>query len=61
MTSFIIKAQVTLTVPELWKKDSECAFCQIINGAAHAYRVYEDKHVVAFLGEYSFIRTRSVL
>ena len=55
MTSFIIKAQVTLTVPELWKKDSECAFCQIVNGAAHVYRVYEDKHVVAFLGEYSFL------
>ena len=51
MTSFIIKAQVSLTVPEPWKKDSECAFCQIINRSAHAYRVYEDNHVVAFLGE----------
>jgi len=49
MTSFIIKAQVTLTVPELWKKDRKCAFCQIIDRAAHAYRVYEDDHVIAFL------------
>ena len=57
MTSFIIEAQVTLPVPELWKQDSECAFCQIINHAAHAYRVYEDNHVIAFLGEYTFLRT----
>ncbi|KAF8500967.1 HIT-like protein [Russula emetica] len=49
MTSFIINAQVTLTVPELWKKDGKCAFCQIIDRAAHAYRVYEDSHVIAFL------------
>jgi diadenosine tetraphosphate (Ap4A) HIT family hydrolase len=54
MTSFIINAQVTLTVPELWKKDSKCAFCQIIDRAAHAYRVYEDDHIIALLGEYSF-------
>ncbi|KAN0123438.1 HIT-like domain containing protein [Russula decolorans] len=54
MTSFIIKAQVTLTVPELWKKDRKCAFCQIIDRAAHAYRVYEDDHVIAFLGEGPF-------
>ena len=57
MTSFIINAQVTLTVPDLWKKDTGCAFCQIIDHAAHAYRVYEDSHVIAFLGEYSFLRT----
>jgi hypothetical protein len=60
MTSFIVKEQVTLPVPELWKKDGDCAFCQIINRGAHAYRVCEDKHVVAFLGEYSFLRTRMV-
>jgi hypothetical protein len=59
MTSFIIKAQVTLTVPELWKKDRKCAFCQIIDRAAHAYRVYEDDHVIAFLGEYSFLKSRT--
>lgn len=62
MTSFIIKAQVTLTVPELWKNDSKCAFCQIVDRAAHAYRVYEDSHVIAFLGEYySFFRTNVTL
>jgi len=49
MTSFIIKAQVTQTVPELWKKDRECAFCQIIYRGAHAYQVYEDNHVITFL------------
>ena len=59
MTSFIIKAQVTLTVPDSWKKDRECAFCQIIDRAAHAYRVYEDDHVIAFLGEYSCLSGRT--
>jgi hypothetical protein len=57
MTSFIIKAQAALTVPELWKKDRKCAFCQIIDRAEHAYRVYEDDRVIAFLGEYSFLRS----
>ena len=51
MTSFIIKAQATRTVPELWKEDRECAFCQIIYRTAPAYRVYEDNHIIAFLGE----------
>lgn len=59
MTSFIIKAQVALTVPELWKKDRNCAFCQVIDRAAHAYRFYEDDHVIAFLGEYSFLSPRT--
>ena len=52
MTSFVIKAQASRTVPEFWKKDGECAFCQIISRAAHAYRIYEDDLVIAFLGEY---------
>ena len=56
MTSFIIKAQVTQTVSDLWKKDRNCAFCQIIVRAAHAYRVYEDSHVIAFLGKLYFLR-----
>jgi len=49
MTSFIIKAQASRPVPEFWRRDRECAFCQIIRRAAHAHRVYEDDHVVAFL------------
>jgi hypothetical protein len=54
MTSFVIKTQASRTVPEFWKKDGECAFCQIIYRAAHAYRIYEDNLVIAFLGEYLF-------
>ncbi len=53
MTSFIIKAQANRPVPEFWRADKECVFCRIIRGAAHAHRVYEDNHVVAFLGELS--------
>ncbi|KAI0269855.1 HIT-like protein [Gloeopeniophorella convolvens] len=49
MTSFIIKAQASRPIPEFWKKDKECAFCQIIRRGAPAHRVYEDEHVVAFL------------
>lgn len=51
MTSFIIKAQASRPIPEFWKQDRECAFCQIIRHAAHAYRIYEDDHVMAFLGK----------
>lgn len=51
MTSFIIKAQAGRPVPEVWRKDSECAFCQIIHHEARAYRIYEDDHVIAFLGK----------
>ncbi|KAN0139894.1 hypothetical protein V8E53_002556 [Lactarius tabidus] len=51
MTSFIIKAQASRPVPEFWRKDSECAFCQIIRHEARAYRIYEDDHVIAFLGK----------
>ncbi|KAF8478180.1 HIT-like protein [Russula ochroleuca] len=49
MTSFIINAQVSQAVPELWRQDRECAFCQIIYRAAHAYRIYEDNLLIAFL------------
>ncbi|KAI0250791.1 HIT-like protein [Lactifluus subvellereus] len=50
MTSFIIKAQASRRhVPEFWRKDRECAFCQILRHAAQAHRIYEDDHVVAFL------------
>ncbi|KAF8270805.1 HIT-like protein [Lactarius quietus] len=49
MTSFIIRAQASRPVPEFWRKDSECAFCQIIHHDARAYRIYEDDHVIAFL------------
>lgn len=49
MTSFIIKAQASRPVPEFWRKDSECAFCQIILHDARAFRIYEDDHVIAFL------------
>ncbi|KAI9443237.1 HIT-like protein [Lactarius indigo] len=49
MTSFIIKAQASRPVPEFWRKDSECAFCQIIRHEARAFRVYEDDQVIAFL------------
>ncbi len=51
MTSFIIKAQASRPVPEFWRKDSECAFCQIIRHEARAFRIYEDDHVIAFLGK----------
>jgi hypothetical protein len=53
MTSFIIKSQANRPVPEFWRRDKECAFCQIIRRAAHAHRVYEDNHVIAFLGKLS--------
>ncbi|KAI9512459.1 HIT-like protein [Russula earlei] len=49
MTSFIIKAQASRPIPEFWRKDRECAFCHIIRRAAHAYRIYDDDHVIAFL------------
>ena len=29
--------------------DSNCLFCQIVNGEIPCYRVYEDDHVLAFL------------
>ena len=51
MTSFVIKAQANRPVPEFWRKDSECVFCQIICHEARAYRIYEDDHVIAFLGK----------
>ena len=52
MTSFIINAQASrAAVPELWRQDRECAFCQIIYRAAHAYRIYEDNLLIAFLGK----------
>ena len=51
MTSFIIKAQASRPVPEVWGKDGECAFCQIIHHDARAFRIYEDDHVIAFLGK----------
>jgi hypothetical protein len=52
MTSFIIEAQANRPpIPEFWKKDGECAFCQIIHHAAPAHRIYEDNHVIAFLGK----------
>ncbi|KAH9065394.1 HIT-like protein [Lactarius vividus] len=49
MTSFIIKAQASRPVPEFWRKDSKCAFCQIIHHEARAFRIYEDDQVIAFL------------
>jgi len=49
MTSFIIKAHASRPVPEFWRTDRECAFCQIIRNAAPAYRIYEDDQVIAFL------------
>ncbi|KAI0061656.1 HIT-like protein [Artomyces pyxidatus] len=49
MTSFIIKAHERRPVPEFWRSDKGCAFCQIILRAAPAYRIYEDDLVVAFL------------
>ncbi|KAI0304402.1 HIT-like protein [Multifurca ochricompacta] len=49
MTSFIIKSQASRPIPEFWRKDRECAFCQIIRRAADAYRIYEDDYVIAFL------------
>ncbi|KAI0004496.1 HIT-like domain-containing protein [Russula compacta] len=55
MTSFIIKTQACRPVPEFWRKDRECAFCQIIRGAAHAHRIYEDNHVIAFLGNQTLL------
>jgi hypothetical protein len=54
MTSFIIKAQADRPpVPEFWRKDGECAFCQIIRRATHAHRIYEDDHIMVFLGKLS--------
>ncbi|KAI0051138.1 HIT-like protein [Auriscalpium vulgare] len=49
MTSFIINAHTHRPIPEFWRNDKGCAFCQIIERAAPAYRLYEDDKVVAFL------------
>ncbi|KAH9179260.1 HIT-like protein [Lactarius sanguifluus] len=49
MTSFIIKAQASRPVPEFWRQDGECAFCQIIHHEARAFKIYEDDQVIAFL------------
>ena len=61
MTSFIIKAHVGRPVPEFWREDIECVFCQIIRREARAYRIYEDDHVVAFLGKLHHLFVSSLL
>lgn len=49
MTSFIIKAHEGLSIPTSWKTEPQCPFCQIIQGEAPAFRLYEDDKVIAFL------------
>ncbi|PCH40166.1 HIT-like protein [Wolfiporia cocos MD-104 SS10] len=49
MTSFIIKAHEGRAIPEQWKTEPDCPFCQIIRDDAPAYRLYENDQVIAFL------------
>jgi HIT domain len=56
MTSFIIKAQASRPpIPGFWRQDRDCAFCRIIYHAAHAHLIYEDDHVIVFLGKVSLL------
>jgi len=47
MTSFLIGSHVDRKLHESWQDD--CAFCRIIRGDLPAYKVYEDKEVIAIL------------
>jgi|ERR1700761_6440794 len=48
MTSFIINSHLPRRLPKSW--DVDCPFCRILSGELPSFKIYENEHVIAFLG-----------